>query len=255
MISFNNGAWSNPGEIEDGTVVFEETPILVCPSEIPAVWRKISKKISKLEPDRKPDNVLDTMPSWEQVSLNEAIPRLVFAFDALDRDRKERILEMRTLSAAHHDSPFASLIKKAKQILTKDGAKAGLSKSTISVIEPLLYILTTKVCVTLDGGAVLFRSLGTIPHSCTPNCMFIPRSGNVGQLVAIRDISIALELTWRLVRLGFVESLAQDVKVYVVIPDMITDGALSARNVIRPRLELTYRTVISLRYASLLKVM
>ena len=188
MISFNNGVWSSSSELAGGSLVFEETPILVCPNEIPSTWRKIAKKISKLEPDRKPEDALDTMPSWEQVTLNEAIARLVYAFDALGQESKDSILEMRSVSAAPHDSPFASLIKKAKQVLTKDGIKAGLSKSTVAALDSLLCILTTKVCVTLDGGAVLFRNLGTIPHSCTPNCMFIPRSGNVGHLVAIRDI-------------------------------------------------------------------
>ena len=195
MISFSEGKWKGSNSIANGSLVFEEAPILLCPSDVPVGWRKLAKKISKLEPDRKPVGAPETMPSWEQVTLNEAIARLVYAFDQLDSSSKSSIMEMYTDIDQSCDSPFQSLIKKAKQMITKEGSKLGLSKATVASLHELLTILTTKVCVTLDGGAVLFRKLGTVPHSCTPNCMFIPRSGNIGHLVAIRDIDAGEDIT------------------------------------------------------------
>ena len=189
MISFREGAWIATENVTNGSVLLEEEATLTCPSDLPALWKKLGKKVAKLESDRKPDDVVDTMPTWSQVTLNEAIIRLLYSFDSSDAAAKESILEMYNPDDVSNDSPFESLIKKARTIVSKEGPKAGISKKTMSSLNEILRILTTKVCVTLEGGAVLFRKLGTVPHSCAPNCMFIPRANNVGQLIAIRAIA------------------------------------------------------------------
>ena len=188
MTSYVDGFWRAEQEFVSESVLIEETPILACATDMPAGWKKLGKKVSKLEPDRRSDEVADTMPPWDQVSLNEAIVKLVRAFDLADEGVKTSILQMYNKLDAPKDSPFESLIKKAKQLFIKESAKVGIPKRTIQSLDELLQILTTKVCVTLDGNAVLFRKLGTVPHSCTPNCMFIPRGDNTAQLIAIRDI-------------------------------------------------------------------
>jgi hypothetical protein len=188
MISFSEGAWRANKSITVNAVVFEESPIIICPSDIPPAWKKLGKKISKLEPDRRPESTPDTLPPWEHVLLNEAIVKLVRAFDIADESVKTSVLEIYNKSEGPKDSPFESLIKKAKQTLIKEAPKIGITKRTTASLDELLQILTTKVCVTLEGSAVLFRNLGTIPHHCAPNCMFIPRANNTAQLIAIRDI-------------------------------------------------------------------
>ena len=188
MISFAENVWTSRVPVKDGSVLIEESPVLVCPPTIPAGWKKLAKKVSKLEPDRKPDSTADTMPPWAQVTLNEAIIRLLFAFDTADDATRSSVLEMYVIADESRDSPFESLIKKAKAIIVKEGPKIGLSKRTMQSLHEVMRVLTTKVCVTTDGGAVLFRKLGSIQHSCTPNCMFIPRENNIGHLIAIRDI-------------------------------------------------------------------
>lgn len=188
MISHINGIWTATEAVKDGAVVLEETPILVIPSNIPTGWKKLAKKISRIEADKKPEDMIDTMPPWNQVTLNEAIIKLLFAFDSAEDGVRSSILEMYDVVDESKDSPFESLIKKSKAVITKEGPKIGMSKKTIGSLHKAMRVLTTKVCVTTDGGAVLFRKLGSIQHSCTPNCMFIPRGNNVGQLVAVRDI-------------------------------------------------------------------
>lgn len=188
MICHIDGVWTATEAVKDGAVLFEETPILVIPSNIPTGWKKLAKKISKIEAEKKPEDMIDTMPPWNQVTLNEAIIKLLFAFDSAEDGVRSSILEMYDVADESKDSPFESLIKKSKAVISKEGPKIGMSKRTIGSLHETMRVLTTKVCVTTDGGAVLFRKLGSIQHSCTPNCMFIPRGNNVGQLVAIRDI-------------------------------------------------------------------
>ena len=187
MITFEDGCWKAGAYIKSGTIVIDELPALQCPTEVPVAWKKLAKKISKLEPDRKPDDVPDTMPPWSTVSLNEAIIRLLFAFDASPESLKSSILSMYDSRDEALDTPFESLVKKAKHMILKEASKIAMSKATIGSLHEILRVLTTKVCVTTDGGAVLFHQLGRMPHSCTPCCMFIPRE-NRGQLIAIRDI-------------------------------------------------------------------
>ena len=194
MISVIEGSWKSTVPIQQGTVVLEESPLLKSPTEFPAPWKKLAKKIMKLEPDRKPDETSDTMPSWNQVSLNEATIRLLFFLDSAKPEILRCILEMANREDNSDDTPFASLLKKARVLILKEGPKLGMKKATLSNLEALLFLLTTKVCVTTDGGVVLFRKLGSIPHCCAPNCMFIPRKGDVGQLVAIRDIEVGEEI-------------------------------------------------------------
>jgi hypothetical protein len=188
MISLIDGIWKAVEDIKSNSVVLEESPILSCPSIIPAGWRKLAKKVSKLEADAKPDEVFDTMPTWSHVTLNDAIIRLLYAFDQSDGNICDNILGMYDVADESTDAPFESLIKKAKILINKEGSKLGITKKTMSNLHEILRILTTKVCVTTDGGAVLFRKLGSIQHSCTPNCMFIPRGDNKAQLISIRDI-------------------------------------------------------------------
>ena len=187
MITFEDGIWRAQTDIKSGTIVIDELPALQCPAEVPTAWKKLAKKISKLEPDRKADDIQDTMPPWVTVSLNEAIIRLLYAFDVAPESLKSSILSMYDSRDDSEDTPFESLIRKAKQVVLKEASKIGMGKATIGCLHEILRVLTTKVCVTTDGGAVLFGQLGRIPHSCTPCCMFIPRE-NRGQLIAIRDI-------------------------------------------------------------------
>jgi hypothetical protein len=194
MISFENGIFVSTSAIPDGVVITQEDPILSCPPLVSAGWKKLAKKISKLEPDARPDNMPETMPNWSSVSLNEAIVRLLCAFDAAGPELKQQVLEIYNEADESEYSPFDSLIKKAKVIITKEAPKIGIKKATVASLDAIMRILTGKVCVTTDGGAVLYHQLGRVPHSCTPNCMFIPR-GSKGTLVAIRDIAPGERIT------------------------------------------------------------
>jgi hypothetical protein len=189
MTSYTDCCWRAEYAFSAESVLIEEKPVLVCPADFPATWKKLGKKISKLEADRRQEGIPDTMPPWEQVTLNEAIVKLVRAFDISEDSVKQTVLEMYNKADEPKDSPFESLIKKAKQLFVKEAPKVGISKYTLQSLNELLQILTTKVCVTLDGKAVLYRKLGTMPHSCTPNCMFIPQEDDTAQLIAIRDIA------------------------------------------------------------------
>ena len=187
MISFDLDGWKAISEISKGAILIEETPILTCLANVPAGWKKLAKKVSKIESDPRPEGCPDTLPPWSSVTLSEAIIRLLYGFDSSPVPLKKSILELYNEQDLCVDSPFESLIRKAKALVMKDAPKIGISKSTIASLSEILRILTTKVCVTTDGSAVLFRNLGSVQHSCMPNCMFIPR-GSSGQLIAIRDI-------------------------------------------------------------------
>lgn len=189
MISDIDGSWKSTSDISQGTVLIEEKPMISSNADIPSSWKKMAKKISKLEPDKKPDEIADTMPAWSQASINDAIIRLLYSINLESVKVIDSIVGMIDAMEEMNDSPFGSLLKKAKSVLLKDGPKVGIKKATLAKISEILLVLTTKVCVTTEGGVVLFKQLGSIPHSCAPNCMFIPRKDNVGQLVAIRDIS------------------------------------------------------------------
>ena len=190
LITFDCDGWKCTSAISRGTTILEETPILSCPMHVPQAWKKLAKKIGKIVPDPKPDECPDTLPPWSSVVLNEALVRLLYGFDTASVELKRVVLELYVEADSCVDSPFDSLVKKAKALILKEAAKIGVTKITLSNLDAILCILTRKVCVTTDGGAVLFRKLGSIQHSCMPNCMFIPRSGGVGHLVAIREILV-----------------------------------------------------------------
>ena len=189
MITYENRQWLSTEEISRGRVLINESPILVCPPNIPQTWKKLAKKVSKIEPDAKPPTCSDTLPPWSSVTINEAIIRLLHGYDISTNEVKLEILELFDERDICSDSPFDSLIKKAKAVILKEAVKVGISKRTVSKLDEVLRILTTKVCVTADGEAVLFRKLGSVQHSCMPNCMFIPRGNSTGQLISIREIA------------------------------------------------------------------
>jgi len=119
MITYQEGNWIATEPIKSGTSVIAEVPILECPGHVPSEWKKLAKKIAKLEPDRKPEDVAETMPPWSTVSLNEAIIRLLYAFDVSKDEIKKTVLSIYDPLDESKDSPFESLIKKAKQIISK----------------------------------------------------------------------------------------------------------------------------------------